>query len=124
MTGCVSDPFMLSERPCGSDIDEAQKLLSDEQNAGRNPSRIEIEGRGRFSETSLSVLKQFCRITETYHKVSSERNWLLGINCSPRDLALIQNALWHHPATKPVLRHERKGIDPTSLAESCQGAIR
>ena len=94
---CVSDPFMLSERPCESDIDEARKLLSDEQNAGRNPSGIEIEGRGEFSETSLSVLQT----------ISSERNWLLGINCSPGDLALIQNAFWHHPATNPLLRHER-----------------
>lgn len=114
---CASDPFKLSERPCESDIDKAQKLLRGEQNTGKNPTGIHIEGKGEFSETCLSVLKQFCRIAATYHKVSSERNWLLGMDCSPRDLALIQDALWHHPATCPFLRHERKGIDPTSFAD-------
>jgi len=39
------------------------------------------------------------------------------MDCSPRDLALIQDALWHHPATCPFLTHERKGIDPTSFAD-------
>ena len=114
---CASDPFTLSERPCESDIDKAQELLRGEQNTGKNPTGIEIEGKGEFSATSLSVLKQFCRIAETYHKVSSERNWLLGMDCTPRDLALIQDALWHHPATCPFLRNERKGIDPTSFSD-------
>lgn len=114
---CASGPFTLSERPCENDIDKAQKLLRGEQNTGKIPTGIEIEGKGEFSETSLSILKQFCRIAETYHKVSSERNWLMGMNCSSRDLALIQDALWHHPATFPFLRHERKGIDPTSSAD-------
>lgn len=52
---CAYDPFTLSERPCESDIDRAQKLLREEQNTGRNPSGVEIEGKGEFSETSLSV---------------------------------------------------------------------
>ena len=114
---CTSDPFCISERPCESDIQKARKLLRDERKAGKNPSGIEIEVKGEFSENSLSVLQQFCTITATYHKVSSERNWLSGINCCPGDLALLQDALWHHPASIPFLRYEKKGIDPTSFAD-------
>lgn len=68
----TSDPFSLHERPCENDIKKARKLLSYERKAGRTPSGIKIEGKGEFSETSLSVLNNFCRIAETYHKVSSE----------------------------------------------------
>ena len=114
---CTCNPFALSERPCEGDIIKAQKLLREEQNAGRNPSGIDIEGAGEFSETSFSILQQFCRITETYYKANSERNWLLGVDCSPKDLALLQDALWYHPASNPFLRYERKGIDPTSFAD-------
>lgn len=114
---CAFDPFTLSEHPCESDIDKAQKLLRGEQNTSKIPTGIVIEGKGEFSETSLSILKQSCRIAATYHKVSSKRNRLLGMDCSPRHLALIQDALWHFPSTCPFLRHERKGIDPTSFAD-------
>ena len=57
-----SDPFM---HPCKNIVKEAQKLLDDEKDNGNNPSGINIEGIGQFSEAGLSVLKQFCTIGST-----------------------------------------------------------
>lgn len=68
----ISDPFSSTVRPCESDIESAQKLLIDEQKAGTNPTGIEIEGLGQFSESALAVLKRFCVIAQMYHKVTSE----------------------------------------------------
>ena len=86
-------------RPCQSDIEEAQQLLSDERAAGKNPTGIEIQGHGQFSENALSVLKRFCTIAETSHKVSAEADWLLQMKFSPGDLVQLQDVLWHHPAS-------------------------
>ena len=112
-----SDPFSIAVRPCQSDIEKAQKLLSDERAAGKNPTGIEIQGHGQFSENALSVLKRFCTIAETSRKVSAEADWLLQMKFSPGDLVQLQDVLWHHPASYPIIRHGKKAIDPNSFSD-------
>ena len=89
----ISDPFSSAVRPCESDIESAQKLLIDEQKAGKNPTGIEIEGLGQFSESALAVLKRFCVIAQMYHKVTSEAKWLSQMKFSPGEVV--------HSATSP-----------------------
>lgn len=113
----ISDPFSSTVRPCESDIESAQKLLIDEQKAGTNPTGIEIEGLGQFSESALAVLKRFCVIAQMYHKVTSEAKWLSQMKFSPGEVVQLQDALWHHSATSPILRYGKKGIDSTSFAD-------
>lgn len=110
------DPFSLAERPCESDIKRAQKILNDERREGKNPTGIEIQGNGQFSENALSILQRFCAITDTYRRVSTEANWLLQMKCSPEDLVQLQDALWHHPGNQPLLKHGKKRFDATSFS--------
>ena len=112
-----SDPFTLNMRPCESIVKEAQKLLDDEKDKGNNPSGINIDGIGQFSEAGLSVLKQFCTISSTRSKVCSEANWLNQLRCSSQDLMRIQQALWHQSSTDLILRFGKKAIDTTSFAD-------
>jgi len=36
--------------------------------------------------------------------------------CSPGDLVLLRDALWHHPASQPILKHGNKQLD-TSFSD-------
>lgn len=112
-----SDPFSVNERPCESDIQRALKLLSDERKAGKEPTGIEIEGKGQFSERALSILRRFCMITDVCRKVSSEAMWLSQMKFLPVERILLENALWHTSATSPIVRCGNKGIDPTSFSD-------
>ena len=47
----------------------------------------------------------------------AEADWLLQVKFSPGDLVQPQYVLWHHPASSPILRHGKKGIDPTSFSD-------
>lgn len=47
------DPFSIAERPCESDIQRAKKLLHEEQKTGKNPTGVEFEGLGQFSENAI-----------------------------------------------------------------------
>ena len=106
-----SDPFSIAAQPCHSDVEKAQKRLSDEVAADKNPTGIEIQGHRQFLEKALSVLKRFCKIAELSRKVTAEADWLLQMKFSPRDLVQLQDVLWHHPACYPILRHGKKAID-------------
>lgn len=112
-----SDPFTLNMHPCENVVKEAEKLPDDEMNEGNHPSGTDIVGIGQFSEHGLSVLKQFCTIANTRHKVCSEANWLNHFRCSSPDLVRIQEALWHQPATNIILRFGNKSFDFTSFAD-------
>ena len=61
----TSDPFTLSERPCESVVQKAQKVLDDERKNGRHPWGVNIIGMGQFSEADLSNLKKFCSLAST-----------------------------------------------------------
>ena len=37
--------------------------------------------------------------------------------CSPGDLVQLQDALWHHPASQPILKHGNKRLDTTSFSD-------
>lgn len=111
------DPFSIAERPCESDIQRAKKLLHEEQKTGKNPTGVEFEGLGQFSENAIRILTDFCKITETHHKVSAKANWLLQMKFTPRHLVQLQDVLWHHSSTRPILTHGRKGIDATSFSD-------
>ena len=113
----ASDPFTLKERPCESVIEKAQMLLADQRKKGLHPSGVRIGGTGQFSEDGLTILKKFCSLASTKWKVSSEANWLSQLKCSVADLVQIQDALWHHSATTPILRFGRKSIDVASFSE-------
>lgn len=67
-----SDPCCLIQRPCEDTVKHPEKLLSNERKKGRNPTGVTIRGIGHFSGQGLSVLKTFCFIFETRHKVTSE----------------------------------------------------
>lgn len=41
----------------------------------------------------------------------------MRVGCSPKDVALLQDALWHHPASIPFLRYEKTGIDTILFAD-------
>lgn len=112
-----SDPFSLVEHLCESDIQNAQKIRNEEQKAPKNPTGIEIQGEGQFSENALSILKHNCTIADTHHKVSAKARWLLQVKCSPRDMVELQNTLWHHPASSPILKYGKKGLDVTSFSD-------
>jgi len=114
---CSSDPFSLVNRPCESDIQKAQKILIDERKAAKNPTGIEIQGEEQFSENALSILKRYCTIADTHHKVSAEARWLLQVKCSPGEMVKLQNTLWHHPASSPILKYGKKGLDATSFSD-------
>ena len=113
----ISDPYSLDERPCSSDIEKARKILNNERKAGKNPRAIDFQGVGQFSENALSVLTRFCAIADMYRKVSVEANWLSQMKCSPGDLMRLQDALWHHPTTRPILKHGKKKLDGTSFSD-------
>lgn len=112
-----SDPFALVEHPCESDIQKAQKILNDEWKAAKNPTGIEIQGEGQFSENALYILKRYCTIAYTHCKVSAEVRWLLQMKCSPGDVVQLQNTLSHHPASSPILKNGKKGLDATSFSD-------
>lgn len=113
----ISDPYSLDERPCSSDIENARKILNNERKAGKNPRAIDFQGVGQFSENALSVLTRFCAIADMYRKVSVEANWLSQMKCSPGDLVRLQDALWHNPTTRPILKHGKKKLDGTSFSD-------
>lgn len=113
----LHDPCDLNERPCESLVKKAQELLDSEKKDGRNPSGIKITGIGQFSEQGLIILKQFCTIADTKHKVSSEANWLAELKCSSADLGRLQDALWHHPGNSLILRFGKKSIDVMSFSD-------
>ena len=104
----LSDPYSLAEHPCSSDIENARKILNNERKVGKNPRAIDFQGIGQFSENALSVLTRFCAIADMYRKVSVEANWLSQMKCSSGDLVRLQDALWHHPTTRPILKHGKK----------------
>ena len=111
------DPCDLKERPCESLVTKAQALFESEKKAGRNPSGVKITGIGQFSEEGLTILKQFCVIADTKHKVSSEANSLAQLKCSSADLGRLQEALWHHPGNSVILRFGKKSIDVISFSD-------
>ena len=111
------DPFSITERPCESDIEKSQKILNNAQKAGKNPTGIDIVGKGQFSESALCTLKRFCTLAHTSHKVSAEANWLSQMRCSSGDLMRLQDALWHHPTNRPILKYGKKGLDATSFSD-------
>ena len=82
----LHDPCDLNERPCESLVKKAQERFYSEKKDGRNPSGVKITGIGQFSGQGLTILKQFCTIADTKHKVSSEANWLVELKCSSADL--------------------------------------
>ena len=113
----LHDPCDLNERPCESLVKKAQELFDSEKKDGRNPSGVKIAGIGQFSEQGLTILKQFCTIADTKHKVSSETNWLAELKCSSADLVRLQEALWHHSGNSLILRFGKKSIDVMSFSD-------
>ena len=111
------DPYSLAARPCSSDVENARKILNNERKVGKNLRAIDFQGVGQFSENALSVLTRFCAIADMYCKVSVEANWLSKMKCSPGDLVHLQDALWHHPTTQPILKHGKKDLDGTSFSD-------
>ena len=67
-----TNPFCVVQRPCQAVIERAEALLTDERKKGNNPFGVVIPGLGQFSKQGLRILKTFCAISETKHKVSSE----------------------------------------------------
>ena len=100
------DPFSLVRRPCEAVVRAAEKLLSEERRKGNHPSGVVIKGFGQFTEEGLRTLQKFCEIPETKRKIAAEANWLSGLNCTSRELTVLQSVLWNRPTTSSVLRFD------------------
>ncbi|XP_068739054.1 uncharacterized protein [Montipora capricornis] len=112
-----TDPFTVGQRPCQAVIERAETLLSNERKKGNNPCGVVIPGLGQFSEQSLRILKRFCAISEAKHKVTAEATWLAEVDCTQRELELLQSVLWNRPATSSLLACDHKAIDVLSFSE-------
>lgn len=113
----TADPFLLTECPCESDNQKAQKVLHNAKKASMNLTAIDIVGKGRFSESALCIRKHFCTLADTTCKVSAEANWLSKMKSSSEDLVQLQDALWHYPTNQPILKYGKKGLDSTSYSD-------
>lgn len=113
----VTDPFKLVQRPSEAVLQSVEKLLYDEKQKGNKPSAVQIRCFGRFSEEGLRILRKFCSIRETKHKVAGEARWLSEVNCTGREVALLQSVLWNLPVTSTILRFCRKSIDVISFSD-------
>jgi len=112
-----TNPFCMVQRPCRAVIERAETLLNDERKEGNNPCGVVIPGLGQFSEQGLRTLKNFCVISDTKHKVSAEARWLAELNCTQRELELLQSVLWNKPTTGRILACDHKAIDVLSFSE-------
>ena len=112
-----SNPYCLTQRPCESDIEKAEKMLLAARRAGKNPIGFEFQGIGLFFENDLSILKRFCKISDTFYKVSSEANWLSSMRFPPEELEAVESALWNCPSNRPVLKYGTKVLDATSFSD-------
>ena len=111
------DPFSLVRRPCEAVVTAAEKILSEERRKGNHPSGVMIKGFGQFTEEGLRTLQRFCEIPETKHKIAAEARWLSGLNCTLRELTVLQSVLWNRPTTSSVLRFGPKSIDVISFCD-------
>lgn len=87
------DPFSLVRRPCEAAVTAAENLLSKERGKGNHPSGIVIKGFGQFTEEGLRTLQIFCEIPEMKCKIAAEARWLSGLNCTSRELTVLQSVL-------------------------------
>ena len=111
------DPFSLVRRPCEAAVTAAEKLLSEERRKGNHPSGVMIKGFGQFTEEGIRTLQRFCEIPETKRKIAAEARWLSGLNCTLRELTVLQSVLWNRPTTSSVLRFGPKSIDVNSFCD-------
>ena len=111
------DPFSLVQRPCEAVVTAAEKLLSEERRKGHHPSGVVIKGFGQFTEDGLRTLQKFCEIPDTKRKIAAEARWLSGLNCTSRELTVLQSVLWNRPTTSSVLRFGPKSIDVISFCD-------
>ena len=112
-----TNPFCVVQRPCQAVIERAEALLTDERKKGNNPFGVVIPGLGQFSKQGLRILKKFCAISETKHKVSSEARWLSDVNCTQRELECLQTVLWNKPTGSRLLVCDHKAIDVLSFSD-------
>lgn len=105
------------ERPCKADLERAETLLTDARQKQNNPLGVVISGLGQFSEQGLRILKKFCAISETKHKVTAESKWLAKLNCTQDELKLIQRVIWNKPTANPILACDYKAIDVLSFSD-------
>ena len=112
-----TNPFRISQRPCRALITQAETLLADERKKGNDAFGVVINGVGQFSEQGLRILKKFCAISETQHNVNAEARWLAQLNCTQRELGLLQAVLWNKPARSPILVCDHKAIDVLSFSD-------
>lgn len=112
-----TNPFRISQRPCRAVITQAETLLADERKKGNDAFGVVINGVGQFSEQGLRILKKFCAISETQHNVNAEARWLAQLNCTQRELGLLQAVLWNKPARSPILVCDHKAIEVLSFSD-------
>lgn len=112
-----TNPFCVVQRPCQAVIERAEALLTDERKKGNSPFGVVIPGLGQFSKQGLRILKKFCAISETKHKVSSEARWLSDVNCTQRELECLQTVLWNKPTGSRILVCDHKAIDVLSFSD-------
>ena len=105
------------ERPCQAVLERAETLLTDARQKHNNPLGVVISGLGQFSEQGLRILKKFCAISETKHKVTAESKWLAELNCTQDELKLIQRVIWNKPTANPSLACDYKAVDVLSFSD-------
>lgn len=112
-----TNPFSIVQRPCQAVIERAETLLIDERDKGNNVLGVVIPGLGQFSKQGLRILKKFCTISETKHKVTAEAKWLAELNCTQGDFELLQSVLWNKATTCAILACDHKSIDVLSFSD-------
>lgn len=105
------------KRPCQAVLERAETLLTDARQKQNNPLGVVISGLGQFPEQGLRILKKFCAISETKHKVTAESKWLAELNCTQDELKLIQRVIWNKPTANPILACDYKAIDVLSFSD-------
>ena len=81
--------------PCEAVVTAVMKLPSEKKRKGNHPSGVMIKGFGQFKEEGSRTLQKFCEIPETKLKIAAEARWLSGLNCTSRELTVLQSVLWN-----------------------------
>ena len=81
-----------------------------------HPSGIKIPSFGNFDLQALDVLKKFCLAATSKKEISSEERWIFKSQ-TRKEKKEIKRALWHTVTNKPILKFQRKAIDPISYSD-------
>lgn len=113
-----SDPLSVKERPAERLVIEAEKAFRSALHSPEQPTGVVIGNLGAFSRDGLAVLRKYCEISALRLSVRSEERWLTEYHdgLSADEISCIQDGLWNHRTSEPILRADRKSLDVASFS--------